>query len=145
MPSWSVRLSPAVGRPEEELDGGIEGGVIFNPMVEYRSSLDDTYAALADPTRRAILARLRGRPARVTELAAPFPMSLAAVSKHIRVLEEAGLVHRRIQGRDHVLSLDPAPLRRASDWIEPFRDFWSRRLDALDAYLRRRQAGKKEP
>jgi len=112
-------------------------------MVECRSSLDDTYAALADPTRRAILARLRGRPARVTELAAPFDISLAAVSKHIRVLEEAGLVRRRIRGRDHLLALDPGPLRRASEWIEPFRAFWSLRLDALEAYLRRRHSDRK--
>jgi DNA-binding transcriptional ArsR family regulator len=98
-------------------------------MVEYRSeALDRVYAALADPTRRAILTRLTQQDARVTELAAPFDMSLNAVSKHLRVLEEAGLVRREIRGRDHHLSLDAMPLQEAAAWLETYRQFWSERL-----------------
>src|SRR5437867_11525484 len=81
--------------------------MILNRMVEYQ--LDTVFAALADPTRRAILARLAHGDARVTELAAPMPMSLNAVSKHLRVLEEAGLVRRTVAGREHRLALDAAP------------------------------------
>src|ERR1700761_5129883 len=100
------------------------------------SGLDRTLAALADPTRRAILRRLSRGEARVTEVAAPFAMSLNAVSKHIRVLEGAGLVRRRRAGREHVLSFDPKPLDAASAWIEAQRALWYARLDALDALLR---------
>lgn len=82
------------------------------------ADLDDTMLALADPTRRAILNRLAGGEARVTDLAAPFAMSLNAVSKHIRILERATLVRRRRAGREHVLSLNPAPLDQAAAWIE---------------------------
>jgi DNA-binding transcriptional ArsR family regulator len=97
--------------------------------------LTETLVALSDPTRRAILRRLAQGEARVTELAAPFEMSLNAVSKHIRVLERAHLVVRRRAGREHLLSLDLAPLEGASAWIEATRAFWSARLDALAAYL----------
>ena len=98
-------------------------------------ALDQTLAALADPTRRAILERLTRGEARVTELAAPFAMSLNAVSKHIRTLERARLVRRRRRGREHVLSLEPRPLGDAAAWIERQRDFWNARLDALEALL----------
>jgi DNA-binding transcriptional ArsR family regulator len=98
--------------------------------------LDDTLSALADPTRRAILARLARGEARVTAVAEPFAISLNSVSKHIRVLERAGLVRRRVEGRDHFLSYDPRPLDDAAEWIERHRRFWSRRLDALEAALR---------
>lgn len=105
-------------------------------MVEYAEShLNHTYAAIADPTRRAILTRLAQGEARVTELAEPFAMSLNAVSKHLRVLEQAGLVRRRVQGREHYLSLQAEALRTASAWLETYRQFWEERLDALETFL----------
>lgn len=100
------------------------------------ASLDQTLTALADPTRRAILARLAQRECRVTELAKPFAMSLNAVSKHIMALERARLVCRRRAGREHVLSLDPRPLDEIASWIETQRALWTARLDTLDAILR---------
>lgn len=100
------------------------------------AALDHTLAALADPTRRAILRRLARGEARVTEVAAPFAMSLNAVSKHIRVLERARLVRRRREGREHFLAFDPKPLDAASAWIEKQRSFWNARLDALERALR---------
>ena len=104
--------------------------------------IDDTLIALADPTRRAILQRLSRGEARVTELAAPFAMSLNAVSKHIRMLERAQLVRRRVEGREHLLSFNPKPLDAAATWIQAQRDAWTARLDALDALLREEdQAG----
>ena len=106
-------------------------------MVESQpGTLDATYGALAHEVRRSMLERLRGGSARVTELAAPFDISLAAVSKHIRVLESAGLIHRGVRGRDHHLSLDPKPLVEAGAWIDNYRTFWERRLDALEAQVR---------
>lgn len=104
-------------------------------MVEYRA-LTETYAALANDVRRSIVGRLVGGEARVTDLAAPFDISLAAVSRHIAVLERAGLVRRRVDGRTHWLALEPQPLIEAEAWIEQVRAFWSGRLDALDAVLR---------
>ncbi len=98
-------------------------------------ALDNTMMALADPTRRAILQKLSGGEARVTELAAPFPISLNSVSKHIRVLERAHLVRRRRAGRDHYLSLNPKPLDAAAKWIETQRSLWNARLDALERAL----------
>jgi DNA-binding transcriptional ArsR family regulator len=110
-------------------------------MVEYKSTaLDRVYAALADPTRRAILSRLTQQEARVTELAEPFAISLNAVSKHIRILEEAGLIRRNVQGRDHYLSLDATPLQEAAGWLEDYRRFWTIRLDQLDSFLRQKQS-----
>jgi DNA-binding transcriptional ArsR family regulator len=99
--------------------------------------LDHTLMALADPTRRAILRRLRQGEARVTDLAHPFSISLNSVSKHIRVLERARLVRRRRVGRDHFLSFDPQPLDAAASWIEAQRTFWTERLDALERELRK--------
>jgi DNA-binding transcriptional ArsR family regulator len=98
--------------------------------------LDQTLLALADPTRRAILQRLSHGEARVTELAQPFSISLNAVSKHIIVLERAGLVQRRRAGREYRLSFNPEPLDAPASWIERQRSFWTARLDALDAALR---------
>jgi len=114
---------------------------IFNPQVEYlvslsRAALGEIFEVLADPTRRAILERLSRGEARVTELAEPFPMSLNAVSKHIRVLEHARMVKRRRAGRDHFLSLNPEPLDTAGKWIDTQRSVWMSRLQALDAMLR---------
>ena len=97
--------------------------------------LDDTLTALADPTRRAILARLAQGEARVTDLARPFPISLNSVSKHIRMLERAKLVRRRIEGREHVLTLDPAPLDEAADWIAEQKTLWAWRLTQLEKVL----------
>jgi len=102
--------------------------------------LDLALAALADPTRRAILERLAGGESRVTDLARPFDLSLNAVSKHIRVLERAGLVLRRRSGREHVLSLDLSPLHPVAAWIERRRNPWTSRLDELDALLEAERA-----
>jgi DNA-binding transcriptional ArsR family regulator len=104
-------------------------------MVNYEQTLDVTFFALADRTRRAILARLARGEASVTELAEPFDMSLPAVSKHLRVLEDAGLLARTRDGRVHRLRVDAAPMKPAAEWIERYRDFWEARLDALDQYL----------
>jgi DNA-binding transcriptional ArsR family regulator len=98
--------------------------------------LDDTLIALADETRRSILAQLATGEARVTEVAAPFDISLNSVSKHIRLLERAGLVRRRVCGRDHFLSLDPKPFDELGEWMQRTREFWSGRLDSLEAALR---------
>ena len=103
-------------------------------MVNY-SSLDRTFAALADPTRRAILSRLALGEANVSELAEPFSISLPAISKHLRVLEEAGLLVRRKEGRTHHCHLRAEPLSDAVEWIEEARRFWDDRLDALAQFL----------
>jgi DNA-binding transcriptional ArsR family regulator len=99
-------------------------------------SLDLTLTALADPTRRAILERVSGGEARVTEIARPFEMSLNAVSKHIRMLEKAGLVERRKSGREHYLRINPKPLVEAAGWIQKQSEVWSARLERLDSLLR---------
>ena len=105
-------------------------------MGEYQERrLDATLGALADPTRRAILARLARCEARVTDLAEAFPISLNSTSKHIRTLERAGLVRRTVRGREHVLSLEAAPLAEAAAWIERYRRFWDDRLAALDDFV----------
>ena len=118
-------------------------------MVEYSpppAPLDGTYAALSHPLRRDILERLRRGDARVTELAAPYAVSLNAISKHVKALETAGLVHRRVVGRDHWLALEPAPLAAADAWLERYRVFWETSLDRLEALLRaRRSADAKDP
>jgi DNA-binding transcriptional ArsR family regulator len=97
--------------------------------------LDRTFAALADPTRRAIVARLADGEASVTELAAPFDMSLPAVSKHLKVLERAGLITRARRAQWRPCRLEPAALKEASDWIEEYRRQWEERLGRLDEYL----------
>lgn len=111
---------------------------MLNQMVERseETRLDGTYAALAHPVRRDILARLREGPGTVTGLAEPFDLSLWAVSKHISVLEDAALLRRRVEGRVHHLTLEPAPLGDASAWLQAYREFWEGRLDALEAVLR---------
>lgn len=106
-------------------------------MVEYSThGLDATYRALAHPIRRRMLERLAGEGSRVTRLATGFGISLAAASKHIRVLEDAGLVHRTVIGRDHHLTLRAEPLTEAAAWIERSRRFWNERVDGLDVVLR---------
>ncbi|MCI0417236.1 metalloregulator ArsR/SmtB family transcription factor [bacterium] len=105
-------------------------------MVEYQSeTLNNAFLALSDPTRRAILDRLRRGPARVTELAAPFDVSLNAISKHLKILERAGLIQRRISGRNHECSLNVEPLRTASAWIDTYEKFWEEQLAALENHL----------
>ena len=100
-------------------------------------SLDVTFATLADPTRRAILARLASGEASVKELAEPFGMSQPAISKHLKVLERAGLVLRRIEGREHWLRVDWEGLREAYQWLHFHRHFWGGRLDSLADYFQR--------
>ena len=104
-------------------------------MGEY-TDLDHTLIALADPTRRAILARLASGEARVTDVAGPFPISLNSVSKHISILERSGLVRRRRQGREHLLTLNPAPLDAAARWLDEQRALWGWRLGELDRILK---------
>jgi DNA-binding transcriptional ArsR family regulator len=98
-----------------------------------------TFAALADPTRRAILARLAGGEVSVTELAAPFDISLPAVTKHLKVLERAGLVSRSRQAQWRPCKLEASPLRDAGGWIDEYRQFWEASLDRLDTYLQQLQ------
>ena len=98
--------------------------------------LDAVFAALADPTRRAIIERLSRGEARVTEVAEPFHMSLNAVSKHIRVLEASGVVERHRRGRDHILSINTHSLDEIDGWIERTRRYWGQRLDAMERLLR---------
>ena len=105
-------------------------------MVEYfSSSLDRTFAALADPTRRRILAQLANGGECVTNLARPHAMSLAAVSKHLIVLEKAGLLRRRRKGRVHSLALEAKPMLEAQAWIDRYRKFWEGNLDQFEKYL----------
>src|SRR5213592_2289004 len=105
-------------------------------MVKYSSrTLNKTFAALADPTRRKILAHLARGDRRVTDLARPHDMSLPAISKHLRVLEKAGLLRRRRHGRVHEMQLDAKPLKKAAQWVEEYRRFWEGSLDRLAAYL----------
>jgi DNA-binding transcriptional ArsR family regulator len=99
------------------------------------ASLDHVLSAISDPTRRAILQRLIKGPARVTDVAEPFAMSLAAVSKHVRTLERAGLVRRVRQGREHTLTLDARPLRQVVRWTSRYERFWTERLDRLEAFF----------
>jgi DNA-binding transcriptional ArsR family regulator len=103
--------------------------------------LDRVFSAVSDPTRRAILARLADSDSRVTDVARAFPISLNSTSKHIRVLEGAGLVRRNIRGREHILTLDAGPLADAARWIEHYHAFWSEQLASLDAFV----TGRREP
>lgn len=118
---------------------------MLNHMVKCNSRLlNRTFAALADPTRRGILERLAHGDRCVTDLARPYSMSLPAVSKHLRVLENAGLIRRRRNGRVHSLKLEAAPMKQASRWIEEYRRFWEGNLDRLDEYLKKLQAKEKK-
>lgn len=99
-----------------------------------------TFAALSDPTRRAILERLAVGEASVTELAAPFKMSLPAITKHLKVLERAGLIKRSREAQWRPCKLEAKPLQEASDWIEQYRQFWEQSFDRLDAYLKELQS-----
>ena len=103
-------------------------------MVEY-SHFDDVFHALADSTRRAILGQLMDGPATVTEIAAPYSMSLNAVSKHLRILERAGLVKRDIRGREHWIRFRKRPLKDARNWTNSMLEFWDKRMDRLEEAL----------
>jgi DNA-binding transcriptional ArsR family regulator len=105
--------------------------------------LSATFAALADPTRRAILARLTSGEASVTELAEPFEMSLPAVSKHLKVLERSGLISRSREAQWRPCRLDAGPLKEVSDWVEHYRRFWEQSFERLDDYLREMKAKEK--
>lgn len=108
-------------------------------------ALSATFAALADPTRRAILSRLSAGETSVTELARPFDMSLPAVTKHLKVLERAGLISRGKQAQWRPCRLEATPLREVADWVEAYRRFWDERLDRLEDYLYQLQAKAKPP
>jgi DNA-binding transcriptional ArsR family regulator len=104
-------------------------------MVKYKKNLDATFKALADPTRRAILENLARGQASVSQLAAPHRMSLPAVMKHLRVLESAGLLQHRKQGRSRHCRLSARPLQQAESWLSRYRVFWNRQFDSLERYL----------
>jgi DNA-binding transcriptional ArsR family regulator len=114
-------------------------------MVKYvpAASLDTVFAALSDPTRRHILDLLARAESRVTDLAKSFSISLPAISKHLRVLEKAGLIKRERDGRVHRLRLEARPMREAANWIERYRGFWDAQLDALADYFEKQQREKK--
>ena len=111
-------------------------------LARMPDQLSSTFAALADPTRRAILARLALGETSVTELARPFEMSMPAVSKHLKVLERAGLIARGREAQWRPCRLDAGPLKDAASWIEEYRRFWDQSLDRLDDYLRKMKAAK---
>ena len=102
--------------------------------------LDAVFHALAHPARRAMLKRLAAAPQNIGELASPFDMTFAGASKHVRVLERAGLVKRKVEGREHVCAIVPAPLKTATDWLTHYERLWTTRLDALDAMLKAEDA-----
>ncbi len=113
-------------------------------MVEYLSNrLDATFSALADPTRRGMLAALATGEQTISDLAAPYAMSLAAASKHVKKLEKAGLIEREVRGRTHICRLDAAALKEAHEWTALYQRFWHGRLDALEEALK--QGNKEEP
>ena len=111
------------------------GSTILNQMVYHFSALDNTFSALSDPTRRAIISQLAYGELPILEIAAPFQMSLPAVSKHIRVLEGAGLVIRRKRGRINYCRLNARPLRDAAKWLVFYQQFWGAKLDSLANFL----------
>jgi DNA-binding transcriptional ArsR family regulator len=116
-------------------------------MVQQHMStdrLDATFSALADPTRRAILARLASGERSVSELAEPFAMSMPAISKHLKVLQRAGLIERGREAQWRPCRLSPAPLKDASDWLEHYRRFWEESFDRLEEYLRELQKKEKK-
>jgi DNA-binding transcriptional ArsR family regulator len=104
-------------------------------VLQNSAALDSVFHALADSTRRAMLRSLSSGQRNIGQLAAPFKMSFAAASKHVRVLETAGLVRRRVEGRSHICAIEPAPLAAADEWIRFYEKFWTDRLDALNDLL----------
>jgi DNA-binding transcriptional ArsR family regulator len=112
-------------------------------MVHYSTrarSTDRALAAIADPTRRAIVDRLARGPARISDVAADFPMTLTGFCKHVRILERAGLVRRKRRGRENTLRLQPEPLRDVAEWVLQYREFWTTRLDRLEQFFADRRA-----
>lgn len=109
-------------------------------MVNYQERLDRTFAALVDPTRRAILAQLERKDASISELAQPFAIKLPAVLKHLDVLEDAGLITRAKLGRTVTIRLRAQPMREAMAWLRRYERFWSERLDGITAYAERKEA-----
>src|SRR5271156_383117 len=103
------------------------------------NNLDHVMLAISDPTRRAIIGRLARGPARISDVAAPFPMSLTGLCKHVRVLERAGLVRRTRQGRENTLQLCAEPLRDVARWISRYEQFWNTRLDRLEGFFAAKQ------
>lgn len=142
-------MSGICSRRRRELDNRLAGHLtsrLDNQMVEYAQTparLDRIFAALADSTRRAILARLTSGEATVTELAKPFKMSLPAVSKHLKVLETAGLIARDRKAQWRPCRLEAEPLKEVAGWIADYRDFWEERLDRLDEFLTELQSNEK--
>ena len=128
--------------PSNSLDSGGASDV-YNHLVMEVAGLDHVFAALADPTRRAILARLASGETSVMELAEPFAMSQPAISKHLKVLERAGLVSRRREAQRRPCRLEGAPLAEASGWLESYRDFWEKSYLNLDAVLAELKVTKK--
>ena len=106
-------------------------------------TLSNALGAISHPSRRAILARLASGPARVTEIAEPFDMSLNAVSKHLKVLEAAGLVSREVVGREHLIELRAAPMREIATWVAEYERFWTRHLDGLDSHFKSKRRTRK--
>src|SRR5690349_3759232 len=104
-------------------------------MVEYSLSLDNVFGSLADPTRRDILRRVSKAELSVSEVALPYDLSLAAVSKHLGVLERAKLISKRKAGKEHFISMDPAALKTASEYLAHYTSFWNQQLDSLEKYL----------
>jgi DNA-binding transcriptional ArsR family regulator len=109
-------------------------------LATSNARLDAVFHALAHPARRAMLKRLAAAPHNIGELAQPFAMTFAGASKHVRVLERAGLVKRKVRGRQHVCAIAPAPLKTATDWLIDHERLWTARLDALDAMLKEEDA-----
>src|SRR5262245_22691237 len=125
------------------LDGRV-GPDVYNHLVMNSAALDDVFAALADPTRRAILARLASGETSVMDLAEPFAMSQPAISKHLKVLERAGLVSRRREAQRRPCRLEGKPLAQASGWLESYREFWEKSYLSLDAVLEELKVEKKK-
>jgi len=146
--AWKIALLGVRQKSQQILFALREtSGYIVNQMVKYSPRmLNRTFAALADPTRRRILAHLARGDRCVTDLARPHAMSLPAVSKHLRVLENAGLIRRKRYGRVHQLKLEAMPMKQAAQWVEEYRRFWESSLDRLARYLEKtnKQPEKKE-
>jgi DNA-binding transcriptional ArsR family regulator len=142
-----------VSKPITKLDKGVDGGPLlvhnrivlkpFGYVMTPSERLDATFMALADPTRRAILARLAEGEASVTELAAPFDMSQPAISKHLKVLERAGLVSRSKDAQRRLAKMEAVPLGVANDWLEKYRQYWEQSYQRLDGLLERLQADRR--